>query len=124
MHTVLATSTFEKDAERARLSDDHIIDICVWLARNPRAGVVIPGTGGARKVRFRGRGRGKSGGYRTVHYFGGDDVPLFLLALVDKGERSDLTKTQRNELAAVLPQIADAYRSGVGAKIAKSRRRT
>jgi hypothetical protein len=37
-------------------------------SRRNRAGDLIPGTGGARKRRFAGRGKGKSGGYRTVSY--------------------------------------------------------
>ncbi len=68
------------------------------------------GTGGARKLRHAGRGEGKSGGYRTIHYFGGDDVPIFLLALIDKGKRANLSQAERNDLARTLPKIADAYR--------------
>jgi hypothetical protein len=32
-----------------------------WIADNPEAGDVIEGAGGARKVRFGGKGTGKSG---------------------------------------------------------------
>ncbi len=32
-----------------------------WLSENPQAGDVMSGTGGARKVRFAGKGKGKSG---------------------------------------------------------------
>ncbi len=70
------------------------------------------GTGGARKLRHAGRGGGKSGGYRTIHYFGGNDVPIFLLALIDKGEKANLTKAERNQLAGLLPNIVEVYRAG------------
>lgn len=86
MHAVLTTPTFEADAAEAGLGDDEIQAISVWLADNPRAGAVMAGTGGARKVRFAGKSKGKRGGYRTIHYYGGDDVPLFPLALIDKGD--------------------------------------
>jgi len=66
------------------------------------------GTGGARKLRVAGRGKGKRGGYRVIPYFGAEDVPVFLLALYGKGRRADLTHAQRNNLAATLPQIAEA----------------
>jgi hypothetical protein len=122
MHGVLTTETFERNAARAGLSDEDVIEMCVWLADNPQAGAIMPGTGGARKVRFPGRGKGKSGGYRTVHYYAGEDVPLFLLALVDKGERSNLTKAERNELARLLPQLAGAYKAGVRARLQGIRR--
>ena len=77
---------------------------------------MMVGTAEARgKVRFARRGAGKSGGYRTIHYFGGDDVPIFVLALIDKGERANLSKGERNELAEILPRIADAYRASAAA---------
>ena len=115
--------TFERQARAAGLSDDEVEDICAWLGENPRAGDVIPGSGGARKVRFAGRGKGKSGGYRTVHFYAGEDVPVFALALVSKGQRADLSRAERNELAKLLPEIAAAYRAGVRAKVLKLRRR-
>ena len=45
-------------------------------------------------------------------YYGGDDVPVFLLALIDKRQRENLSAAEKNELARILPQIADAYRKG------------
>ncbi len=115
MHGVLLTQTFERQAKDAGLDEDEIIAIASWLAENPLAGDAIQGSGGARKVRFARAGKGKSGGYRTIHYYGGDDVPLFLLALIDKGVRSNLSMAERNELARLLPQIGKAYRESVRA---------
>ena len=83
----------------------------------PTSGDLIPGTGGARKLRFPRPSAGKSGGFRTIRYFGGEDVPVFLLALVDKGQRANLSKAERNELADVLPRIAEAYRAGVARRV-------
>ncbi len=74
------------------------------------------GTGGCRKVRFPGKGKGKSGGYRTVHYFAGDDVPILLLALVDKGARDNLSKAERNDIKASLATYAEEYRKGITRK--------
>lgn len=121
MHSVLTTSDFEADAKAAGLSEEEIEAIVVWLSEHPLAGDLMPGTGGARKVRFAGRGKGKSGGYRTVHYFGGEDVPLFLLALIDKGERANLTRAERNMLAQELAALAADYRAGVSARLRRRR---
>ncbi|MFY9293526.1 MAG: type II toxin-antitoxin system RelE/ParE family toxin [Methylorubrum rhodinum] len=74
-------------------------------------------------MRFAGKGKGKSGGYRTIHYYGGGDIPVFLLALIDKGERDNLSKAERNALAVELSQLADDYRAGVAARLATLRRR-
>lgn len=110
MHGVVLTPTFQRQADRAGLGEDEVLAIASAIAADPSGGTLMSGTGGARKVRHAGRGHGKSGGYRTIHYFGGDDVPLFLLALIDKGEKANLTKAERNHLAATLPKIVDAYR--------------
>ena len=53
-------------ARQLRLPETERADIVSWLAANPESGDVIEGTGGARKVRFAGRGKGKSGGYRVI----------------------------------------------------------
>lgn len=123
MHAVLTTETFEADASDAGVSEDEIAVMVAWLSDNPQAGAIMQGTGGARKVRFAGKGKGKSGGYRTVHYYGGEDVPVFLLALIDKGERANLSKAERNALAIELSGLADDYRAGVAARLATLKRR-
>ena len=86
-------------------------------------GDLNPGTGGARKLRIAGRGKGKSGGYRTVSDFAGQDVPVLLLALIDKGERADLSQTERNELRRELTGFARDYRAGVRERANAPRKR-
>ncbi|HVZ13398.1 MAG TPA: type II toxin-antitoxin system RelE/ParE family toxin [Bauldia sp.] len=110
VHGLVFTPTFQSDIRKARLSEGEVMEIVAAIAADPLGGGRMAGTGGARKVRHPGRGKGKSGGYRTVHYFGGNDVPVFMLALYGKGEKDNLSKAERNALAAVLPKIADAYR--------------
>lgn len=46
------------------------------------------------------------GGYRTVHYCAANDVPVVLLALINKGERSDLSKSEQNELKKAMADYA------------------
>lgn len=113
MHVILLTPTFEAHAKTAGVSEAELANIVTTIARAPLAGDPIPGTGGARKVRFSAHGKGKSGGYRTIHYFGGEDVPVFLLALVSKGQRADLSQAERNELRTILGGLADDYRAAV-----------
>ena len=110
MQSVLLTSVFERQAKAAGLDDEAIQDIAATIANDPVGGELMVGTGGARKMRHAGRSGGKSGGYRTIHYFGGDDVPIFLLALIDKGKKANLTQAERNQLARTLSGIAEAYR--------------
>jgi hypothetical protein len=88
------------------------------ISKNPTEGAMMEGTGGCRKLRFAGKGKGKRGGFRTVHYYAGDDVPVLLLALIDKGEDENLSKAERNELRIELAGYADDYRKGVIEKVA------
>ena len=68
MHVVVESPDFAADAKDAGLTEDEVRRIIDHLARRPDAGDPIPGTGGARKVRFAGRGKGKSGGYRVITF--------------------------------------------------------
>ena len=84
--------------------------IVTWIAANPAAGDVIEGTGGARKVRFAGKGKGKSGGYRVITFYSGPDIPVFLLNIFAKNEKTDLAQIERQVMKTVLTKLVDAYK--------------
>lgn len=111
MHTVVETPPYLADAERLFSAEERetIVDI---VSAEPRSGVVIPGTGGVRKLRVAASGRGKRGGARVIYLFGGDDMPVFLLALFAKNEKSDLSQAERNKLARTTTELMQSYRSG------------
>jgi len=69
----------------------------------------MQGTGGCRKVRVAGKGRGKSGGYRVITFFTGPDLPVFLITVFGKGETANLTKAERNELAKLTKILVAEY---------------
>jgi len=121
MHAVIETPTFLSDARAAGVSDDEREHIVNSIAAAPLAGDLIPGTGGARKRRFGGGGKGKRGAYRVITYYAAEDVPVFLLALVSKGQRADLSQADRNALRAELSAVAANYRAGVQAKVKRMR---
>jgi hypothetical protein len=79
--------------------------------RQPEAGDVIEGTGGARRVRFTGKGKGKSGGYRVITFFSGIDIPVFLLNIFAKNVKTDLAPKERRLLKFILANIVQTYRS-------------
>ena len=66
VHVVVETAPFIAAARAAGLSGTEVDRIVEHLARHPDAGDPIQGTGGARKLRFAGRGKGKSGGDRVI----------------------------------------------------------
>ena len=51
------------------LDDDEYAELQTFLAERPDAGNVIKGSGGMRKLRWAGSGRGKRGGLRVIYYF-------------------------------------------------------
>jgi len=118
MHCVILTPEFLADIKDARIAKDEQDEIVNFLSANPTAGAMIKGTGGARKVRFAGRGKGKSGGYRVITYDSGEDIPVFLLNVFAKGDRVDLSQAERNELRKELEKVAADYRKGVSLYVA------
>jgi hypothetical protein len=62
----------------------------------------LQGTGGIRKLRWARGGKGKSGGVRAIYYFHDRRIPLDLLTVFGKGEKDNLTKAERNELAELV----------------------
>ena len=67
MQTVSLTKAFETAAKQAGLSEDDVTDIVTFLAENPLAGDPIAGTGGCRKVRIAGRGKGQKRRLQNNH---------------------------------------------------------
>ena len=65
MQTLVPIGTFGEKA-RKLLGKAGFDDLLECLARRPKAGRIIEGTGGLRKVRFARPGKGKSGGARVI----------------------------------------------------------
>lgn len=79
--TVVEVEPFPATAATAGLDDEARQAIAVHVAQHPLDGVLIPGTGALRKLRWGGTTGGKRGGYRVVYYFFSMDFPLYLLAV-------------------------------------------
>lgn len=113
MQTVLETGPFASAAKTAGMSDGEREDLVDHLAANPDAGNKLEGTGGCRKFRYRRPGKGKSGSYRIVTFFGGSDIPVVLLTVFGKGEKDNLTKAERNALKKLVEKL-EAQLRGYG----------
>jgi hypothetical protein len=105
MHEIVETDMFIRAARLTGVSDNERMAIIDRIAAAPDAGDLIQGTGGARKVRVAARGKGKSGGYRVIHYFGGGNIPVYLLTIYGKGDRADLSADMRKAIAALIEQV-------------------
>lgn len=109
MITVCETRVFRRHAKEAGMTDDEIEQLVDYLSEHPTAGDEMAGTGGCRKLRVAGRGKGKSGGYRTITFYTGPDLPVFLITVFSKGERANLSKEERNSLQSMTKELVAAY---------------
>jgi len=108
MITIAETGPFQKKVTGLLTADERklLID---YLAQHPKAGDLIKGTGGVRKLRWAKQCSGKSGGVRVIYYYYDDDIPLFLLALFGKNEKANLSKLECNELKKLTTLLVKQY---------------
>lgn len=99
---LVAARRLMSDAERQLLVD--------YLAYNPIAGDLIPGTGGVRKLRWALEGRGKRGGARVIYFHHDQGMPLFALTAYAKNERADLSQGERNDLRRLTAALVASFR--------------
>ena len=82
-----------------------LLEIQGLLITNPNAGVVIPGTGGARKLRVALAGRGKRGGERLIYVRVPSRGRVYLLLVYPKNLASDLTSEGKHVLRRLIAQL-------------------
>jgi RelE toxin of RelE / RelB toxin-antitoxin system len=109
MQTVVEIPLYLAAAERL-FSPDERTAIVDRLAADPTCGVVIPGSGGIRKVRFGFGSRGKSGGARIIYMFSGESLPVFIVAVFAKNEKANLSAAERNALGKMVADMIENYR--------------
>ncbi|MPT48033.1 MAG: addiction module toxin RelE [Sphingobium sp.] len=98
MQTVVETPEYLTASKKAGMTDDERKNTVDFIAANPEAGDIIPGTGGCRKVRIAKDGKGKSGGYRVITYYTTAQNPVYLMTVITKGKQANLTDAQKNDL--------------------------
>jgi hypothetical protein len=86
MQTIVELPEYKKQVKEHLFESDSEL-LINYLAEHPKAGDLMQGTGGIRKLRWAKSGGGKSGGVRVVYYFHNESMPLFLLSLFGKMKR-------------------------------------
>jgi len=97
-------------ATRKLMDEKERLELIDYLAYHPTAGVIVPGTGGVRKVRWGLEGRGKRGGARVIYFYHDMDMPLFLLEAYAKNERDTLSQASCRKYQFVTKQIVEAHK--------------
>lgn len=92
-------------AAEGLLDEDDQRTIEQQLVVEPRAGAVMVGTGGVRKLRVAVRGRGKSGGARLIYYYRESKGRIYLVFVYPKGRKDNLTPAERAAMKRLTAQL-------------------
>lgn len=88
---------FAKHASKL-IDEDEIAKLQLKLTEFPEAGVVIPNSGGMRKMRWGSSDRGKRGGMRIIYFLRLSMGRVLLLDIFSKTEKSDLSRNELDDL--------------------------
>jgi len=97
---LIESPVYSKQIDELLSADEHH-QLQLSLLEQPDRGDLIKGTGGLRKLRWAGSGRGKRSGIRVIYYLWHGDT-AFLLMVYPKNEQSDLTPAQRDMLRKLI----------------------
>ena len=103
MYTIIETLVYAKKA--AELLDDDVREsVAAFIAMNPLAGSVIPGSGGIRKLRWSTAHGGKRGGYRMIYFNRLGQGQVWLLTIYSKRQHENIST---RDLAQIRKAIDD-----------------
>lgn len=97
MFTVIETPTFLRTAS-AFWGEEERAELVDFIAANPQAGDVIPGSRALRKVRWARQGMGKRGGARAIYFVRTEQGEVVLVAAYAKGNADNLPTAFLNRL--------------------------
>jgi mRNA-degrading endonuclease RelE of RelBE toxin-antitoxin system len=84
------------------LSDEEYRRLQAELIKRPDIGLIIPGSGGLRKIRWGLSGRGKRGGVRVIYYWVVQQDRLLMLFLYPKNVQDNLSPAQLKMLRQIV----------------------
>lgn len=99
------TKPFRTSWEKMGLNDEDLKQLEEALLENPQEGDVIQHTGGARKLRIKLEGRGKSGGGRVIYLDVYETEKTYLLFAYPKNVQENLTPEQEKAIKALVDAI-------------------
>lgn len=109
LQTVVETPEFIKQA-KACMDDKARENFINFIARNPMAGDLITGTGGARKIRWQNDAhKGKRGGVRIIYYYHSEKIPIFLFTTYKKNQKENISALEKLALKKVIAMIVKTY---------------
>jgi hypothetical protein len=110
MIKVTATPKFIQLAKKV-MTSEALQELIDELTIAPEKGIIIAGTGGIRKLRWRtGKdNKGKSGGIRVLYYYDNEKVIVLLISLFKKSDRENIDAGEKAELKKLLPELLEVH---------------
>ncbi len=99
----IETPIFTKELQHL-LEDEEYRALQLALLFRPEQGVLIPGAGGLRKLRWSQKGKGKRGGCRVIYYWDKKHETFYMLLAYAKSKQEDLTPTQMKVLTKLVKE--------------------
>jgi hypothetical protein len=99
------TPEFDRQWQQLGLGDDERRQLQETLLQNPKAGSVIQGTKGLRKIRIAFEGQGKSGSGRVAYVDFSVHEVVYLITAYPKNEKDNLSKDERNKIAKMTVRL-------------------
>ena len=96
---------FDRVWKEMGLDDEDLRALEDYLLEDPEAGDVIPGLGGARKIRIPLQDHGKRGGGRVVYVNAVLSERIYLITAYAKNIQEDLNPNQKKELRKLVEYI-------------------
>ena len=96
---------FDRQWQKLGLGDNELRQLQEALLQNPKAGAVIQGTKGLRKIRIAFEGQGKRGSGRVAYVDFTICEAIYLITAYPKNEKDNLSKAERNEIAKIIVRL-------------------
>ncbi|MBY0560359.1 addiction module toxin RelE [Hyphomicrobium sp.] len=107
---IVELKDFSRDIDRL-LPQEEVEEMRGELATLRQLGTVIAGTGGLRKFRWAAKQKGKRSGVRIIYFYGGDHMPIFLIAVYAKNEKTDMSGPEKKAAVKLVRTLEKEYKS-------------
>lgn len=106
--TFIEVPNFTRKWKDLGLTDDILRALQKELLENPKAGDVIQGTGGLRKIRVPLENTGKRGGGRVLYIDLELKETIYFINVYTKNEQDDLTEEEKKAFKAIIQILKEA----------------
>jgi hypothetical protein len=96
---------FDEKWNKLGLTDNDLIPLEEYLLEKPNAGVVVKGTGGLRKLRWKLPDTGKSDGVRVAYIDVVVREKVYMLDLFPNNEKDNYSDAERNALKQLVNEL-------------------